>query len=85
MGNRWMEDLPRLSRAEDINDLDFSSFSSGTFPAVIKLNVEKVAQIKKRLNNKESLASIARAFGVTYQNIARIRDGQTWRGVEACD
>lgn len=46
---------------------------------VKKLTREDAAAIKVRLATGETLASLGRAFGVSYQMIANIKKGTAWR------
>lgn len=46
-----------------------------------KLSPADVAKIRRLLNKGDSLASIARQFGVHPRSIARIRDGEAWTNV----
>lgn len=46
-----------------------------------KLQAADVKQIRRLLNKGDSLASIARQFGVHPRSIARIRDGEAWTDV----
>lgn len=46
-----------------------------------KLTLADVKQIRRLLNHGDSLASIARKFGVHPRSIARIRDGEAWNNV----
>lgn len=46
-----------------------------------KLTPADVKQIRRLLNHGDSLASIARQFGVHPRSIARIRDGEAWNDV----
>lgn len=46
-----------------------------------KLQTADVKQIRRLLNKGDSLASIARQFGVHPRSIARIRDGEAWTDV----
>lgn len=46
-----------------------------------KLTPADVKQIRRLLNHGDSLASIARKFGVHPRSIARIRDGEAWNNV----
>ena len=47
----------------------------------VKLTPTDVKAIRKLLNKGETLASIARQFGVHPRSIARIRDGEAWTDV----
>lgn len=47
----------------------------------VKLQPADVKQIRRLLNKGDSLASIARQFGVHPRSIARIRDGEAWNDV----
>ena len=47
----------------------------------VKLTPTDVKAIRKLLNKGETLASIARQFGVHPRSIARIRDGEAWADV----
>lgn len=47
----------------------------------VKLTPVDVKAIRKLLNKGETLASIARQFGVHPRSIARIRDGEAWTDV----
>ncbi len=46
-----------------------------------KLTPADVKQIRRLLNKGDSLASIARQFGVHPRSIARVRDGEAWNNV----
>lgn len=46
-----------------------------------KLTPADVKQIRRLLNKGDSLAAIARQFGVHPRSIARIRDGEAWNNV----
>ena len=46
-----------------------------------KLTPADVKQIRRLLNKGDSLANIARQFGVHPRSIARIRDGEAWNNV----
>lgn len=46
-----------------------------------KLSPDQVRQIRRLLNKGDSLASIARAYGVHPRTIGRIRDGEAWNDV----
>lgn len=49
----------------------------------VKLNVSKVAQIKKLLNNQTPIKKIALKYGVTDTQIIRIKRGENWGDVVA--
>lgn len=54
----------------------------GTRNAHAKLTEESVSQIKKRLLENETSASLAMEFGVTNGTIYFIKTGQTWKHVK---
>ena len=45
------------------------------------LTEDKVAEIKRRLENRESVASLSREYDMGYRAIADIKHGRTWRQV----
>ena len=47
----------------------------------VKLGVKEVKAIRKLLDKGDTLASIARKYGVHPRSIARIRDGEAWADV----
>lgn len=55
--------------------------ASATASATGKLTPADVKQIRRLLNKGDSLASIARQFGVHPRSIARVRDGEAWNNV----
>ena len=76
---------------DDINDILKARGLLDNTPAVapasvevangVKLTPANVKAIRKLLNKGETLASIARQFGVHPRSIARIRDGEAWADV----
>lgn len=76
---------------DDINDILKARGLLDNTPAVVPASVEvangvkltpaDVKAIRKLLNKGETLASIARKFGVHPRSIARIRDGEAWADV----
>lgn len=46
-----------------------------------KLTPHDVLDIRAAIQNGQSLASIAREFGISSRQVARIRDGEAWRDV----
>lgn len=46
-----------------------------------KLNPTKVRQIRQRLNNGDTVASVARDFGISERQVRRIRDFEAWTDV----
>lgn len=76
---------------DDINDILKALGLLDNTPAVapasvevangVKLTPANVKAIRKLLNKGETLASIARQFGVHPRSIARIRDGEAWADV----
>lgn len=76
---------------DDVNDILKARGLLDNTPAVapasvevangVKLTPANVKAIRKLLNKGETLASIARQFGVHPRSIARIRDGEAWADV----
>ena len=76
---------------DDVNDILKAHDLLDNTPAVVPASVEvasgvkltpaRVKAIRKLLNKGETLASIARQFGVHPRSIARIRDGEAWTDV----
>lgn len=76
---------------DDVNDILKARGLLDNTPAVVPASVEvangvkltptDVKAIRKLLNKGETLASIARQFGVHPRSIARIRDGEAWADV----
>lgn len=76
---------------DDVNDILKARGLLDDTPAVVPASVEvasgvkltpaNVKAIRKLLNKGETLASIARQFGVHPRSIARIRDGEAWTDV----
>ena len=50
----------------------------------VKLTKEEVLEIRIRLDEGESLQSLAREYGVRKGTILFIKNRQTWKGVEPC-
>jgi hypothetical protein len=44
---------------------------------------DQALEIRRRARTGESLSALGREFGVHHSTIARIRDGKTWRSLEA--
>jgi hypothetical protein len=63
-----------------VADNNMDIITSGR-PRKATLRPEQIPPIRARLAEGEAMARIARDFGVTYQAIASIRDGKTWRHV----
>jgi len=56
-------------------------YAQGTNNVNCKLDADKVRDIKLRLANKESCASIGRLYDVSNVTISNIRDGKVWKHI----
>jgi len=61
--------------------LTFASDKRDSSNTTGKLTPNDVLQIRRLLNKGDSLAQIARAYGVHPRSIARIRDGEAWSNI----
>lgn len=54
-------------------------------PSFCTLTTEKVAEIKKRLGQREQGQALAKEYGVSRQLISNIKNGIAWKEVEPCE
>jgi len=57
--------------------------SSGEGHVNARLTIAQVSIMKQRLASGATMAAVAREFGVSHGAVRHIRNGRTWRNVEA--
>lgn len=72
------------TNAENMRDMvERKRSASGVRHGSRKLTIEQLVVIRQRIAADETMEAIARDFGVTHTAIRKIRNGVTWREVEA--